>query len=169
MTDTDLVLHMVEMGLLVSVAPPAFIVLTRTRLRYPGLNWPAPAAMLCFVILHAATVMGMSKWEPPLLVHVLLHLVLFTGALVFWLPVLGYRRRLSDPMRCMYLFLACPVLDLPAVWVVGWVQASAGLAMIIAMLPLGAVAVGLTWRWITEEEKAVQAAQAQRLLEAAAS
>jgi hypothetical protein len=166
MTDTDLVLHMIEMGLLVSTVPPVFILLTRKRLRFRGLNWPAPVALLGFLALHAATVIGMSEWEPPLLLHGLLHVVLFSGAVVFWLPVLGYRRRLSDPMRCAYLFLACPALDLPAVWVVGWVQGSAGLAMIVAMLPIGLFAVALTWHWITAEERAVQVAQQQESLEA---
>jgi cytochrome c oxidase assembly factor CtaG len=164
MTDTDLILHMIEMGLLVSLVPPVFIVLTRKRLRYRGLSWPAPAAMLFFLALHAATVIGMSEWEPPPVLHGLLHVVLVTGAVIFWLPVLGYRRRLSDPMRCVYLFLACPTLDLPAVWVVGWVQGPAGLAMIVAMLPIGVFAVALTWRWITAEERAVRFAQEQELV-----
>jgi hypothetical protein len=37
---------------------------------------------------------------------------------VFWMPVLGTRRRLRDAGRAVYLFLAGPLLDLVGVWLV---------------------------------------------------
>ncbi|MCF6524532.1 hypothetical protein HOY81_15755 [Streptomyces sp. JJ36] len=84
----------------------------------------------------------------------LLEAVLLAGGVLFWLPVLAHsRHRLGGAGRCLYLFLAAPSLDLPAVVLIAHGHSWGGLAMIIAMLPLGAAALLATWRWITAEER----------------
>ncbi|RKN39051.1 hypothetical protein D7294_22775 [Streptomyces hoynatensis] len=85
----------------------------------------------------------------------LLEGALAAGALAFWLPVLvPGPRRLSAPGRCLYLFLAAPLLDLPAVALVACGHAAGGLAMIAGMLPLPLAALAVTWRWVLAEERA---------------
>jgi hypothetical protein len=80
------------------------------------------------------------------------------AAVQFWLPVAaGTRHRLDDLGRCLYLFLATPLLDLPAVAVVAAGRSAQGLAVIVGMLPLGvaaaAVTWSVTWSWVNREER----------------
>ncbi|MES9522502.1 hypothetical protein [Streptomyces capoamus] len=80
--------------------------------------------------------------------------VLLGAAVLFWLPAAARtRHRLDDPGRCLYLFLAAPLLDLPAVAVVAAGRTAAGLAMIVGMLPLGVAAAAVTWSWVNREER----------------
>ncbi|MBI0293142.1 hypothetical protein JBE04_01180 [Streptomyces sp. PRKS01-29] len=86
-------------------------------------------------------------------------LALLAAAVAFWAPVVARtRHRLSDPGRCLYLFLAVPLLDLPALGVIAAGHSAEGLAMIVGMLPLGIAAAAVTWSWISREER--QAADA---------
>ncbi|PZS39525.1 MAG: hypothetical protein DLM62_07855 [Pseudonocardiales bacterium] len=73
--------------------------------------------------------------------------------MVFWAPVLGVRRRLPDAARMLYLYTAIPLLDAPGVWLVAHGDSSGGLAMITGMLPMGLIAVAVTWSWINREER----------------
>ncbi|GAA2922920.1 hypothetical protein [Streptomyces mexicanus] len=64
--------------------------------------------------------------------------VLPVAAVLFWIPVLApTRHRLDDAGRCLYLFLAAPLLDLPAVAVIAVGRPAEGIAMIVGMLPVG--------------------------------
>jgi hypothetical protein len=138
--------HMAVSGLLVAVVAPA--VLRIALVLAPDLDrvTPHPAIALAgFVVLHA--LVNLVAWEGPGLV------VLLLGALVFWLPLLGRRRRLSDPAQVLYLFTAMPLLDLAGVWVVADGDSAGGLAMIVGMLPMAGYAVALMWRWVTTEER----------------
>ncbi|MEU0218810.1 hypothetical protein ABZ281_28585 [Streptomyces sp. NPDC006265] len=74
--------------------------------------------------------------------------------MLFWIPVLARtRHRLGDVGRCLYLFLAAPLLDLPAVGVIAAGHSAGGLTMIVAMLPIGVLAAALTWEWVNREER----------------
>jgi hypothetical protein len=145
------VVHMLTMGLLVSAVAP---MLARAA-RYTALDRHAPpavAALPAFAVLHAAvTVAGDG---------LLAQAVLLAAAVVFWMPVLGTRRRLPDAGRAVYLFLAGPLLDLAGVWLVATGDGPGGLAMIVGMLPIGVAAIVVTWRWITSEERARAAVDA---------
>ncbi|MFF4761749.1 haloacid dehalogenase type II [Streptomyces sp. NPDC001292] len=59
----------------------------------------------------------------------------------------------SDPGRCLYLFPAAPLLDLPAVGVVAAGRPADGLAMITGMLPVGITVAAVTWSWVNREER----------------
>src|SRR4051812_41260036 len=149
--------HMAGMGLLTSVVAPALILLGRRARRLPSITWPAGLILAVFVLFHAAVMLWMEAWEPPRPAHLLLDALLLAGAVAFWLPVLGPAPgRLDDLGRCMYLFLATMSLDLPAVILVARGDAAGGLAMIVAMLPIGLAAVGLTWRVLQAEEAEVR-------------
>ncbi|MBV7697818.1 hypothetical protein KWI83_19880 [Streptomyces sp. TRM70350] len=81
-------------------------------------------------------------------------LVLLSAAVTFWVPVVARtRHRLSDTGQCLYLFLAAPLLDIPALGVIAAGHSAEGLAMIVGMLPLGIAAAALTWSWINREER----------------
>jgi hypothetical protein len=147
---------MAAMGLLVSAFAPALVVFGRRWLDWDRLAVPALAALPGFAVLHAVITLGAEAFPPPMPLRQAPALVLLLGAVLFWLPILGRRRRLPDPGRSAYLFIAAPVLDLPAVWLVAQGQVTEGLAMIVGMLPLGVAAIGITWRWITMEERAQQ-------------
>jgi hypothetical protein len=88
--------------------------------------------------------------------------VLIAISLVFWLPVIGRSRRLSDAGQTVYLFLAMPAMDLAGVFVVLHGDATGGLAMIVAMLPVGGAAVLLTWRWMLAEAVAAEVVELER-------
>ena len=149
--------HMAGMGLLTSVVAPAAVLLGRDRPALQRLAAPPWVTLPGFVVLHALVLTAMAKREPAPPVHVTLDTILLAGAVAFWLPVLGLPwRRLDDVGRCVYLFLAAPSLDLPAVVLVARGNSVGGLAMIVAMLPIGLAAVALMWRVLTEEEAAVR-------------
>jgi cytochrome c oxidase assembly factor CtaG len=151
---------MVVMGLLTSVVAPLLVLTGRRRHR------PAPAAPRAgravavlggFTILHAGVVLLTAAPTTGTTTHVLAHAAVLAGAVVFWLPVLGHgRTRLPAAGRTVYLFLACPLLDLAALALVVRGDEAAGVAMIVAMLPVALAAVVLTWRWIAGEERAAR-------------
>jgi hypothetical protein len=150
------VVHMAFGGACTSLLAPGLVSLGRRI--HPALNpdrfaLPAAAILPLFVLGHAAVMILMASCEPPPLLDVSLHGCLLAMAIGFWLPVLGERHRLSDPGRTVYLFLAAPTLDLPGVWVIIHRHAAGGLAMIVAMLPIGLSAVVVTWRWILREDR----------------
>jgi cytochrome c oxidase assembly factor CtaG len=89
---------------------------------------------------------------PPPATDAAFHLGLLIVSLWFWLPVIG-PRPLTEAAQCVYLFLAMPTMDLAGVYVVLHGDAGGGLAMIVAMLPVGVVAVVRTWQWIVREER----------------
>jgi hypothetical protein len=146
--------HMVMMGLLVAVLAPALLVLLSRA--FPQLDrWTVPAAVALpgFILLHAAVTVYPAHGPIPPLLDGAAHLLLLAGAMLFWAPVLGIRRRLPDAGRMLYLYLALPLLDLPGVWLVALGDSPGGLSMIIGMLPMGATAVVITWNWISREER----------------
>ncbi|MDR7301439.1 hypothetical protein [Haloactinomyces albus] len=146
--------HMAMMGLLVSVAAPTLLlVLARIAPRLD--RWTVPAAVVLpgFVLLHAAvTVWDHSARLPPLL-DAAMPVAMLGGAVLFWAPVLGARHRLPDTGRTLYLYTAMPLLDLAGVWLVVVGDSAGGLSMIAGMLPLGVIAVVVTWNWIHREER----------------
>jgi cytochrome c oxidase assembly factor CtaG len=154
------VVHMATMGLLVSVVAPA---LTIGLCRFPALDrlaLPGVVVLPGFTLLHGAiTIMGDSPgaMAGPL-TGTAGHVALLLGAVLFWAPVLGTRRRLPDAGRAVYLFLAGPLLDLAGVWLVAQGDAAGGLAMIVGMLPIGVAAIVVTWRWISREERQARSA-----------
>lgn len=157
------VVHMATMGLLVSVVAPA---LAAVVARVPAVDrWTPPAlvALPGFALLHAAvTVLVEAPGSAADAGTVAAaHTVLLAGAVAFWAPVLGARRRLPEAGRVVYLFLAGPVLDLAGVWLVATGDSAGGLAMIVGMLPIGVAALVLTWRWVVDEERREQARTAQ--------
>jgi cytochrome c oxidase assembly factor CtaG len=138
-------------GLCTSVVAPALVLTTARHTGDRILSVPAGWALPGFVILHAGLTLALAH-RPSTTVWLLLHLPLLVGALIFWLPVFGPTRRLSDPLRVMYLFLSAPPLDLAGVIVIVQGDPAGGLAMIVGMLPAGVTAVLVTWQWIHHEE-----------------
>lgn len=153
---TSGVLPMALAGLATSGLAPALLLITgrgRSGWDWDRLALPAVLTLPLFAVLHAATMILMAGQDLPAPVELPLHALLLLGAIVFWLPVLGTRRRLPDPGRTVYLFLAAPTLDLAGVWIIARGDTAGGLAMIVAMLPIGLAAIGVTWRWIVREER----------------
>jgi hypothetical protein len=149
-------------GFCVAVPVPALVHATRRAAVWRALTLPAPAALTLFAVLHAAVVLGAALRPPGPVARWALEAALQAGAALFWAPVLaeGPRHRLGEAGRCAYLYLGAPVLDLPAVFLVATGDTAGGLAMIVAMLPIGLLALALTWRWVTAEEGAALAAEA---------
>ncbi|MEV6793285.1 hypothetical protein AB0M87_15070 [Streptomyces sp. NPDC051320] len=155
-----MVTEAVEMGwaaFVIAVLVPAVILITRPSRFWQRVTLPPAAALPLFLLLHAAVTLGSCRYPPGPLLHRALDAVLIAGSFLFWLPVLGIRHRLSDPGRCMYLFLAAPLLDMPAVGMIALGDTFGGLTMIVAMLPIGIAAMVVTWRWVIDEER-IQAA-----------
>lgn len=145
-------MHMAEMGLLTSIVAPSVVIAARRSVDHIAL--PGWLALSLFVVLHDCIVIGMSRSMPSAAMALLLHALLLLGAVLFWLPVLGVRRRLADPGRIVYLFVALPMIDLAGVYAVLVGDQAGGLAMIVAMLPAAVIAVGVAWRWMLAEERA---------------
>jgi hypothetical protein len=151
--------HMAGMGLLTSVLAPAVTVGIRARPWAARATLPAWLTLPAFVLLHGAITIVMGVHEPSPPAHLALDALLLAAAVAFWLPVLGPpERRLDDLGGCVYLFLAAPALDLPAVILIARGESVGGLAMIVAMLPIGVAAVALTWRLLVTEEAAARRA-----------
>jgi hypothetical protein len=149
-------------GLSVSALVPGTIRATRRNPVWRRLSLPAVVALPFFLLLHAAVTLAhagavlpwgpMAWWEAAVV----------AAAVWFWLPVVGTRHRLSDPGRCLYLYLSMPLLDLPAVGLIAAGQDAAGLAMVVSMLPVGLAALAVTWRWIHVEEAAERCSERVR-------
>jgi hypothetical protein len=151
------VLPMAFSAVLVAAVIPGAVHLLRRSPLWERISVPAPAALPLLVLVHAWAVLGADAGlrapggalteEPALL----------AAAVLFWIPVLARtRHRLDDPGRCLYLFLATPLLDLPAVGVVATGRSAEGLTMIVGMLPVGIAAAALTWSWVNREEREAQ-------------
>src|SRR4051794_33465702 len=143
--------HMFEMGLTTSVVAPLLVWRIRRlhRLAVPGV-----LALPLFVAVHDGIVIWMGRMAMSPAWSTSLHLLLLAVAVVFWLPVVGTRRRLPDPGRVVYLSIALPMLDLSGVYEVLAGDQAGGLSMIVAMLPAAVIAVGIAWRWLLAEERA---------------
>jgi cytochrome c oxidase assembly factor CtaG len=153
--------HMAGMGLLTSAVAPTIARLGRHSPLLRRGSWPGWLTLPAFLLLHGAVTLEMGRGEPPPPVHLVIDSLLLAAAVLFWLPVLGEpARRLDGVGRCVYLFVAMPALDIPAVVLVAQGHAAGGLAMIVAMLPIGLLAVGLFWQLIAAEEAAVRRAEA---------
>lgn len=156
--------HLVQMGvmgLLVSVVAPAVVLgLLRAAPSLDRATVPAAVAFPAFAVLHAVVTMYTHGPVPPV-ADVVAHVALLVGAVLFWAPVLGVRRRLPDGVRAVYLYAAMPVLDLAGVWVVAVGDNAGGLAMIVGMLPMALAAVVITWRWISAEERCARLEEAR--------
>ncbi|MGV9566710.1 hypothetical protein [Streptomyces sp. NPDC003480] len=141
-------------GLALAALVPGALWLVRRAALWERASLPAGVALPLLVLTHAWAVLGdLARLTPPGGVF-LTEPALLAAGVVFWLPVLAHtRHRLSDPGRCLYLFLAAPLLDLPAVGVVAAGHSLEGLAMIVAMLPVGGAAAAVTWSWVNREER----------------
>lgn len=142
---------MILSGFTVAVLVPATILATRSRALWRAVSVPAAVALPAFLLLHAFVVFAEVVHPSPSW-RFLLESGLVAAAFSFWLPVVGDRHRLSDPGRCVYLFLAAPLLDLPALGMISMGHTVAGLGMIVSMLPIGLAAFAVAWRWVTTEE-----------------
>lgn len=119
-----------------------------TATRFPFL----PVAALFLLHLLVTAQMIAADW--PLWAVAAVRLALFVAALWFWLPVVGSAPRLDPARRTLYLFLAGPVLDLPALLQVDTGAPGAGIAMIAGMLPIPLAAVASFSSWMRAEERA---------------
>lgn len=152
------VLEMSVMGLDTSVVAPLILLATRSWRAWRTLTWPAAIALPAFLVVHALLTVWMALSMPTLPVDLAVQAALVTISLVFWAPVLARESRMSDAGRTLYLFLAMPSMDLAGVFVVLHGDSPGGLAMIVAMLPVGVVAVVRTWRWMVAEGMVAEAA-----------
>ena len=141
-------------GLLTSVLAPALLLATSPRIRWDRLALPAALALPGFVAVHGLITVALAQHPPPL-AWIGLHTPLLAGALIFWLPIFSRTRRLDDPLRVLYLFLAAPALDLAGLIVIVIGDAPGGIAMIVGMLPAGIISVAVTWQWIHHEEQTI--------------
>jgi len=151
------------MGLDTSIVAPAVALASRRWRGRQFLTWPASLALPSFLAVHIALTAWMTIAMPSLVADLGFQVALTAASVVFWLPVLAATRRLSDAGRCVYLFLAMPAMDLAGVFVVLHGDPAGGLAMIVAMLPVGVAAVVSTWRWMAIEEAAAARSPADRI------
>ncbi|MEV7687902.1 hypothetical protein [Streptomyces bungoensis] len=149
------VVAMAWSGLCVAAVVPAAVRLLRDRPLWRRISLPAAVTLPLLVLTHAWTVLGDHLGLRPPGGALVTEPALLAAAVLFWLPPLARtRHRLGDPGRCLYLFLAMPLLDLPAVGVIASGHNAEGLAMIVGMLPLGLLAAAVTWSWVNREERA---------------
>lgn len=151
MTGPSDTVEMAVMGLDTSLVAPALILACRDWRGWRFLTLPAVVALPAFLVVHAGLTAWMAVSMPTRVPDLGFHAGLVLCSLVFWLPVLGSHRRLSEAGRSLYLFLAMPAMDLAGVFVVLHGDSAGGLAMIVAMLPVGLAAVAMTWRWLLAE------------------
>ncbi|HET6877614.1 MAG TPA: hypothetical protein VFH38_08810 [Jatrophihabitans sp.] len=149
--------HMVLMGAITAVLAPAIVLATRSRFDWYWLSFPAAVVLPVFAVAHTALMLVMDPLEQRLVPNLLVHGALLVGSIAFWLPVFGRHHRLSDGERCVYLFIGCPALDIAGAFLVAQGNSVGGLAMIVGMLPIGFAALWLSWQWIRDDERAVQA------------
>jgi|GEM_PF-6736157 hypothetical protein len=149
---------MAASGFTLSVVEPLLVAATRHRRWWRRLGLPAHVALPVFLLVHAAAVLGPCLVPVGTVVRIAAEAAVLAAGVWFWLPVMGEPHRLSGPGRCLYVFVAAPLLDLPAVGVIAAGRTGPGLAMIAAMLPIGLCAMTTTWTWITAEESRAAAA-----------
>ncbi|MFF0223773.1 hypothetical protein [Streptomyces sp. NPDC004629] len=142
-------------GFVLAAVVPGLVLLLRRAPLWERVSLPAGAALPLLVLTHAwAVLAGPAAALRPPGGSLVTEPVLVAAAVVFWVPVVGRtRHRLGDPGRCLYLFLAAPLLDLPALGVIAAGHPLEGLAMIVGMLPLAVAAAAVTWSWANEEER----------------
>ncbi|MFG2681146.1 hypothetical protein [Streptomyces sp. NPDC048392] len=141
-------------GLALAAVVPGLVWFSRRSPLWERVSVHPGAALPLLVLLHAWAVLGDVLGTTPAGGHLVTEPVLLAGAVLFWVPAVARtRHRLSDPGRCLYLFLAAPLLDLPALGVIVAGHSAQGIAMIVGMLPLGVIAAALTWTWITREDR----------------
>ncbi|WP_225810763.1 hypothetical protein [Streptomyces spinosus] len=141
-------------AVLVAAVVPAAVRCLRHSPLWERISVPAGVALPLLVLTHAWTVLGDAVGLAPPGGARVTEPVLLAAAVLFWLPAAARtRHRLDDPGRCLYLFLAAPLLDLPAVGMVAAGHTVAGLAMIVGMLPVGIAAAAVTWSWVNREER----------------
>lgn len=122
-------------------------VIVRALSRHPAL------VLAALVGDHAALMAAMTgAWSPAWLTG-LLRILLIVLAVAFWLPVVDRANGLSDAARVVYLFVAGPLLDLPALYLIAAGRTEAGLAMIVTMLPIPLAAVAAMYAWMRREER----------------
>lgn len=139
------------MGLAVTVAAPLIVAaLPALPVRWTG--WRIAAPGLALLAAHAGVLVAMGRCRSTAPTGLAAHAALVICALVFWMPVLG-SRRIGDAARCVYLFLASPVLDLPALYLIAKGQSDVGIAMVTGMLPLPMAAVCFFYAWMRQEEQ----------------
>ncbi|MEU1785794.1 hypothetical protein ABZ553_07890 [Streptomyces sparsogenes] len=141
-------------GLVLTAVVPGMIRLARRAKLWERMSLPPGLALPLLILLHAWAVLAELARPMPVAVMFVSESALLWAAVTFWLPALTRtRHRLSDPGRCLYLFLAAPLLDLPALGAIAAGHSAEGIAMIVGMLPLGVIAAVTTWSWITTEER----------------
>jgi cytochrome c oxidase assembly factor CtaG len=147
--------HMVEHSLITGLLAPLL------ALAWGRVGGPTPVgrplwAWAAFVIVqwvfHLTPLLEASRGTPML--HAAEHLAFLVVGVWFWLPVLGASdRRLGDPERALYLFLAAPAVDLVGVALMVRGDGAAGVAMLAGTLPIVAAAGITTWRWLAGEQR----------------
>ncbi|HEY1486156.1 MAG TPA: hypothetical protein VGF84_08620 [Micromonosporaceae bacterium] len=146
--------EMALMGMDTSIIAPLIVLAARSWPGWRRLVIPAALTLPLFLLAHAAITVWMVQAMPGPGSDLGFQAGLIVVSVWFWLPVFGPARRLSDAGRTAYLFLAMPTMDLAGVYVIVRGDAAGGLAMIVAMLPIGLLAVALTWHWILTEAAA---------------
>ena len=152
------------MGLAMAVIAPLLALyfsgrvakIVRVLARHPAL------VLTAFVFEHAALIAAMTGYWSPAWLTGLLRISLVVIAVAFWLPVVD-RNGLGDAARIVYLFIAGPLLDLPALYLIASGRSAAGIAMIVTMLPIPLAAVTAVYSWMRREER--EAVELPRLRE----
>ncbi|MGW0495997.1 hypothetical protein ACWD0Z_11345 [Streptomyces sp. NPDC003007] len=153
-TQLPAVAMMAVSGLVLAAVVPGVVRLTRRAPLWQRVSLPPGLALPLLVLVHAWVVLADLVLPLPIGVTVASEAALLLAAFVFWVPAIARtRHRLSDPGRCLYLFLAAPLLDIPALGVIASGHQAEGLAMIVGMLPLAIAAAVVTWSWIQREER----------------
>ncbi len=141
-------------GFTLAALVPGVLRLTRRAPLWERMSVPPGVALPLLVLVHGWVVLADLAHPMPDGIAFASELVLLLAATLFWLPVVTYtRHRLSDPGRCICLFIAAPLLDIPALGVIAAGHSAGGIAMIVGMLPVGVTAAVVTWSWITREER----------------
>jgi cytochrome c oxidase assembly factor CtaG len=118
--------------------------------------WAWSAFVVAQWVFHLSPLLEASHGAPVL--HAAEHLVFLAVGVWFWLPVLGagggaHERRLGEPERALYLFLAAPAVDLVGVALMVRGDGAAGVAMLAGTLPIVAAAAIVTWQWLAREHR----------------
>lgn len=143
------------MGLLISFVVPMIMLGSRRRVGWDRAAVPAAVAAPVLVGTHALYT-ALVIVQPPALITLAVDVALLGAAVLFWLPVIGMRRRCTGPGLFVYLFLTLPFLDVAAVYLVSRGHVGGGLAMLVGMLPLALAAIGVVLRWLLNEERQAQ-------------